>query len=189
MSISAASVPVIDGGKEVVRVPCIYYLVWFKERQKQVKVLLDSDSEVNAMSLAFVKKLDFKTRKINIRAQEIYGSAFETFEMVITDFLVEDKGSKPRFFQEIFLVADTKFKVVLGMLFSKISNADVSFGEETFTWKFYTINEVLPITKQVQLIDPKEFVIAALDVENKIFVVHVAIRVQKEMPVHFKRQV
>ena len=53
--------------------------------------------------------------------------------MVIADFQVEDKASRPRFFQETFLVADTKFEVILGMLFLKISNADVSFGEGTLT--------------------------------------------------------
>ena len=53
--------------------------------------------------------------------------------MVIADFQVENKASRPRFFQEIFLVADTKFEVILGMFFLKISNADVSFGEKILT--------------------------------------------------------
>ena len=51
--------------------------------------------------------------------------------MVIADFQVKDKAGRPRFFQETFLVADTKFELILKMLFLKISNADVSFGEET----------------------------------------------------------
>ena len=51
--------------------------------------------------------------------------------MVIADFQVEDKGSRPRFFQKIFLVADNKFEVVLGMSFLKISNANVAFGKGT----------------------------------------------------------
>ena len=55
--------------------------------------------------------------------------------MVITDFQMEDKGGRPRFFQEIFLVVDTQFEVILKMLFMKISNADISFGKRTFTWK------------------------------------------------------
>ena len=53
--------------------------------------------------------------------------------MVIAYFQVENKGGRPRFFQETFLVADTKFKVVLGMLFLKISNANVAFSEGTLT--------------------------------------------------------
>ena len=51
--------------------------------------------------------------------------------MVIADFQVEDKGGRPKFFQKTFLVTDTKFEVVLGMPFLKLSNADVSFGEGT----------------------------------------------------------
>ena len=128
------------------------------------------------MNPNYTWKLGLKIRKTNIGAQKIDGSALETFGMIIADFQVEDKASKPRFFQKIFLVADTKFEVILGMLFFKISNADVSFGEGTLTWRTYTTNEALPITKQVQIIDPKEFVIAALNVDNETFVVHLAIR-------------
>ena len=74
------------------------------------------------------------------------------------------------------------------MFFLKISNADMSFGEETLTLKFYITNEALLTTKQVQIVDLKEFVIVALHIENKMFVMHVAIRKQEEMPVHSKRQ-
>ena len=69
--------------------------------------------------------------------------------MVITDFQVEDKIGRLRFFQETFLVADTQFEVVLRMLFFKISNADMSFGKKTLTWRSYITNKALPTTKQV----------------------------------------
>ena len=85
-------------------------------------------------------------------------------------------------------MADTKFEVILGMPFLKISNANVSFDERTLTWRTYTTNRALPTTEQVQIIDPKEFVIAALDVDSETFVVHVAIWKQEEMPVHSKKQ-
>ena len=101
---------------------------------------------------------------------------------------MEDKANKPRFFQEIFLVADTQFEVVLGIPFLKISNADVSFGENTLTWKTYTTNKAVPTTKRVQIINKKDFVIAALDANNETFVMHMAFREREEMPVHFKRQ-
>ena len=61
------------------------------------------------------------------------------------------------------------------MFFLKISNADILFGERTLTWKSYTTIKTLPIIKQVKIVDPKEFVIAALDADSKIFVVYVAI--------------
>ena len=140
------------------------------------------------MNLNYARKLRLKIQKTNIGAQKIDGSALKTFGIVIADFQVEDKVSRPRFFQKIFLVANTKFELILEMPFFKISNADVSFGEETLTWKTYTINKALPTTEQVQIVDLKEFVIAALDVDNKTFIVHMAIREREEMPVHFERQ-
>ena len=71
------------------------------------------------MSPAFARKLGLYIRKTNVGAQNIDNSTLETSEMVIADFQVEDKGGRSRFFQEIFLVADTKFEVILGMLFWK----------------------------------------------------------------------
>ena len=95
--------------------------------------MLNSSNDVNAMNLTFAQKLSLHIRKTNVRAQKINGSALETFGMVIADFQVEDKGGWPRFFQETFLVANTQYEVILGMLFLKISNADVSFNKKTLT--------------------------------------------------------
>ena len=85
------------------------------------------------MSPASTRKLGLHIQKTNVGVQKIDGSALETFGMVIADFQLEDKGGKSRFFQETFLVANTEFEVILGILFLKISNADVAFGKETLT--------------------------------------------------------
>ena len=85
-------------------------------------------------------------------------------------------------------MADTRFEVILKMPFLKISNADVAFSEKTLTWKSYTTNKAIPTTERVRLVDPKEFVIVALDADSKTFVVHVAIREQEEMPMHSEKQ-
>ena len=85
------------------------------------------------MNPAFAQKLGLKTKKTNIWAQKMNGSALKTFGMVIVDFQLEDKGGRPQFFQETFLVADTKFDIILEMPFLKLSNADISFGEEILT--------------------------------------------------------
>ena len=87
MLVSATSVPVTDGGEEViVRVPCIDYPVRFQGDQEQVRALYDSGSKDNAMSPAYAKKLGLKTWKTNVGAQKIDGSTLEIFEMVIADF-------------------------------------------------------------------------------------------------------
>ena len=85
-------------------------------------------------------------------------------------------------------MADTKFEVILGISFLKISNADVLFGEEILTWKTYITNKALATTEQVQIINKRDFVIAALDADSKTFVVHVAIQKREEMPVHSEKQ-
>ena len=90
-------------------------------------------SEINAMNLAYAKRLGLKTWKTNVGAQKIDGSALKIFGMVIANFQMKDKGGRPRFFQKTFLVADIKFEVVLRMFFLKISNVNVAFGEGTLT--------------------------------------------------------
>ena len=59
----------------------------------------------------------------------------------------------------------------------------MSFSEGTLTWKSYTTNKALPTTKRVQLVDPEEFVIAALDADSKNFVVYVAVREREEITI------
>ena len=59
------------------------------------------------------------------------GSALDTFGMVIANFQVEDKIDRLRFFWETFLGTDTKFKLLLRMLFWKIKNADMLFDKKT----------------------------------------------------------
>ena len=85
------------------------------------------------MNPNFAQKLGLKVWKTSIGAQKIDNFALETFEMIIADFQVENKANKPRFFQKTFLVANTKFEVILRMLFLKFSNADMLFGKKTLT--------------------------------------------------------
>ena len=80
-------------------------------------------------------------------------------------------------------MANTKFKMILGRLFMKISNANVVFNEGTLTWKSYTTNKALSTTEQVQIVNPKEFVIMALNADSETFVIHVPIWKWEEMVV------
>ena len=61
------------------------------------------------------------------------------------------------------------------MVFLKFNNANIAFGKKTLTGKTYIINKALFITKQVQIIDKKIFIIIVLDAHNKRFVTHIAI--------------
>ncbi len=110
--------------EELEQVPCIWYPVTFKD---QTEALLDSGSEVNAISQAFAQQLGLKIRKTNIGAQKIDGTTLETYEMVASTFSVSNKDGRERFFEEIFLLADVSSNIVLKMPFLTMSNADVDF--------------------------------------------------------------
>ncbi len=65
MLVLAASTSMLKRTKELERIPCIQYLITFKD---QINALLDSGSEVNAISQAFVQQLGLKIRKTNLGA-------------------------------------------------------------------------------------------------------------------------
>lgn len=91
--------------------------------------MLDLGNEVNAMILAFTLKLGFRTCHTNVGAQKIDGSTLQMFRMVLVSFQVEDKLDWAWFFQELFLLTNTTLKMVLGMLFLNLSNADIQFTQ------------------------------------------------------------
>lgn len=66
MLVLATSVSVTVGSQEVVKMPCIYYLVQFKD--KKVKALLDGGSKINTLNPNYAEKLGFKIWKTNIGA-------------------------------------------------------------------------------------------------------------------------
>ena len=156
------------------RVAYIHYLLRFHKDTTGVRALIDSSSEMSAMSPAYTLKLSLKVHHIDIGAQKIDGSTLKTFGMVLASFQVEDKLGRIRFFQETFLLANISAKVVLGMPFLTLKNANVQFVEKKLTWRSYTTAKALPTTKRVELINKKKFVKTALDEKSEIFVVYVA---------------
>ena len=155
------------------RVPYVHYSLHFRKNIVDVRALIDSGSEVNAMTLAYASKLGLRVRHTDVGAQKIDGSTLQTFGMVLANFQVEDKLGRTRFFQETFLLADISAEVVLGMPFLTFSNADVQFVEKELTWRFYTTAKALPTTKWIELINKKEFAKATLDEKFETFVIHV----------------
>lgn len=84
------------------QIPYIWYSVTFT---KQTKALLDSRTDVNAMSQAFTSQLDFKTWKANFGDHKINSTTLETYEIVVSTFFVSDKDGRQRFFKKSFLLA------------------------------------------------------------------------------------
>lgn len=69
------------------------------------------------MTLTYVMKLGFTTRKYDIGIQKIDSSILVTYGIVIARFFVQDKLEKIQFFEKTFLLADTSMEVILKMLF------------------------------------------------------------------------
>ena len=178
-----------EASKETIleRVPYIRYSVWFKKGSDNTQALIDLGSEVNAINPTYAKKLGLCVWQTDVRAQRFDGSHLETFEIVIASFLLKNKLGKVQFFRETFLLADTQIKVILGMRFLTLNNADIRFAERELVWKTYSAVEALPTTQRVEIINKKEFTIAALNEEDETFVVHIA-ALSVDSNVHPSRQ-
>ena len=79
-------------------------------------------------------------------------------------------------------------KVVLGMLFLALSNADFQFDSDKLTWRSYTIAKTLLTTSRIKLINKREFVETTLDENFETFVVHIAtLEVLTIKPIYLSR--
>ena len=126
------------------------------------------------MHLAYSTKLGLCTEKIDVGVQKIDKSYLNTFGMVIVDCSVKNKLKRVQFFQETFWLANIGLKVVLGMPFLTLSKADIRFMEQELVWRTYTAAEALPTTRKVEIINKKKFAAAALNVDDKTFMVYIA---------------
>ena len=144
VAVLATSTLVTKKKEELGRVPCILYSVTFKD---QIEILFDLESEVNVMNQAFAHQLGFLIWKTNVRAQKIDGTTLKTYGIIVSTFSVLDKNGRERFFEESFLLANVKPKIVLRMPFLTFSNADVDFQAWNLQWRSYTNGDVLPTTK------------------------------------------
>ena len=109
------------------RVLCIWYPITFRKKSVSILALFDSGSDVNAIHPTLAQKLRLPVRPIDMEAQKIDGTIFDTFWMVVTTFSVMNKANQVRFFKETFLVANVSPGIVLGILFLTLSGADIDF--------------------------------------------------------------
>lgn len=170
---------------------CVLYICYPVQFQgKKIRVLIDSNSKVNTMTLTHAAKLGLIPRSTNIGVEKIDGLALKTYKMTTIGFWVIDKLGQIRFFEETFLLADISIKVVLEMLFLYLSNTNVYFDKKELTWRTYTVAETIPTSRRVELIDKYYFIKAALDENSETFVVHVVALEASEsarMAIHLSR--
>ena len=136
--------------------------------------MVDLESEVNAIHPTFTKQLGLSIRPTDVGVYKIDGTTLDTYRMVVAAFAVEDKANQVRFFEKTFLVANVSPKVVFGMPFLILSGTNVDFLGQELRWRTYTTKEVLPTTRCVELVGKNECAAAALNLEHKTYIVHVA---------------
>lgn len=51
----------------------------------------------------------------------------DTYEMIVTAFLMMDKTNQVKFFKKTFLIANVSLEVVFEMFFLTISNVNIDF--------------------------------------------------------------
>lgn len=64
-------------------------------------------------------------------------------------------------------MADTKIKLVLGMLFLTLSSVNIWFAKGELVWKTYSIIEVLPTMQKIEIINKKELATVPQKVYDK----------------------
>ena len=76
--VSATSSSVTETSKEddmtLKRVPCVHYPLRFQKDTADIGALIDSGSEVNAITPAYASKLGLRICHTNVEAQKIYSS-------------------------------------------------------------------------------------------------------------------
>lgn len=72
-------------------------------------------------------------------------------------------------------MTNIKFEIILKMFFLKLINMNILLNEKIFTQKFYSINNTLFTVEQVLTFIKIDFKITSLDINNKIFIMYVAI--------------
>lgn len=85
------------------------------------------------MILAYILTLGLQVYCTNVRAWKMDGSIFEIFGKILTNFQIENKLGKARFFQKTFLLASIHMEIILSILFLIFSNDNILFTEQKLT--------------------------------------------------------
>ena len=84
--LSVAGASIEDTSRSLDWVPYIYYPLRFQKDTVEVKALIDSGSEVNAITPAYASKLGLWVCQTDVGALKIDGSTLKTFGMVLASF-------------------------------------------------------------------------------------------------------
>lgn len=95
----------------------------------------------------FYIKLGFYILKTDISIQKIEGSKPQTFEIVITSLIMDNKDKKSYFFKKIFQFAKMSMNVLFVITFLTLSNIKINFNNYKLKQILYTIEEAFFTTR------------------------------------------
>lgn len=79
--------------------------------------------------------------------------------------------------------------IALRISFLILSNIKINFLKRKLNLRSYTTIETLPTTKQIKLVEKKKFIVIALDLNNEIFIIHVAFLICTNVYLFHKAQI
>lgn len=93
---------------------------------------------------------------------------------MIVLFQVDNKNGESRFFEETFLLANISIDITFRMPFFILNNVEVNFNNQELRCRLYIATEAFFTTRQVELIEKKEFVAVTFDPKDKTFIISIA---------------
>lgn len=82
------------------------------------------------------------------------------------------------------MLADTRIKVVLEMLFLSPTNADFQFSIRNLIWRSYISTKALSIARQVEFIDKYKFARIVLYKNSEIFIMYISALVALKLVIY-----
>lgn len=135
---------------------------------------MHSGSKVNAITSVSVIIFKFIQKLTNVKVEKIDSHFLKIYGMISVKFLLKNNLGKVWFFKKICLLAEISMKVVFEMCFLFFRKVNIKFGIEELTWKKYTIAEVMPIPRWVEVVNKHKFMKIALNKVSKTFVLHIS---------------
>lgn len=84
-----------------------------------------------------------------------------------------DHAEKVKFLKEIFLVVNISPDMDIGIFIFILSSANIIFIKKKLWSRFYINKKAFFATKQIKLVQQKEFIVATLDLRHKNFVIYI----------------
>lgn len=140
--------------------------------------LLDSGSEANLVSQKFIKQMNLPTPTMSNTKKliTIDGRRVQTYGVHLLNFEITDRLGRTRFFKDTFLACDCENTFVLGMPWLSLANPDIDWTTKEknhLQWQEYNAQVALETTRRVELTDAETFAEAAMDLTNRVYVMHV----------------